>query len=234
MSLRRRDGGRDGASRQCDRGQHVHAGLCLSDRPRAALRRSHREGDRAQRRSGEDEPLRLHLGPPRCCRARAVARHDERAEGADATRAAVRDAATKWSSGASRSSPTIRTRATGGATAGSSSACARRKRKRRAGLDRAHRCGRALAVQAHGLQGRVRGGASLHERPFRETGAHRPSRARTCVTSSTWRRRSSPRRILSRAAAQDELRAVDDEGVARAGEVQEAARHAARRVRLHP
>ena len=37
----------------------------------------------------------------------------------------------------------------------------------RAGLDRAHRGGGAQPLQAHGLQGRVRGGAALHRRPFR-------------------------------------------------------------------
>ncbi len=60
-----------GAPRQCHRGEHVHARLRLPARPGAALGRRHPARDRAQRRSGEDEPRRLRLGPPRRGRAGA-------------------------------------------------------------------------------------------------------------------------------------------------------------------
>ena len=67
--FRRRDGDRDRHPRQCHRGEHVHARLRLSARPGAALGRRHPARDRAQRRSREDEPRRLRLGPPRRGRA---------------------------------------------------------------------------------------------------------------------------------------------------------------------
>ena len=56
---------RQRAVRPVDRRQHVHGRLRLSARRDPAVGRRHREGDRAQRRSGQNESGRLPLGPPR-------------------------------------------------------------------------------------------------------------------------------------------------------------------------
>ena len=67
---------------------------------------------------------------------------------------------------------------------------------------RARRGGRALSVQADGLQGRVRGGAALHRRHVPEAGGATSSAATTCASNSISRRRcsrASIRRPASRA-----------------------------------
>ena len=58
-----------GAVRQFDRGQHVHAGLCLPAWRLAALGRGGRAGDRAERRGGGDECRGIPLGAAGCARA---------------------------------------------------------------------------------------------------------------------------------------------------------------------
>ena len=100
-----------------------------------------------------------------------------------------------------------------------------------AGLDRARRGGRALPVQADGLQGRVRGGASLRRRRFR--------RARGEPVRGRLPPEASPRAAVvveegpgDRRAAQGSLWPVDAQGHGRAREIQGAAGHGARPVRL--
>ena len=99
--------------------------------------------------------------------------------------------------------------------------------------DRAHRRGRAQPLQAHGLQGRIRGGAALHGRPVRQAGRGglrgRQPALRVPPGAAAPR---SPRPCDGR-AAQDEFRAVDAESLRRAGAVEGPARHPARPLRLY-
>ena len=104
--------------------------------------------------------------------------------------------------------------------------CKARRSRAGAGQDRARRRGRALSVQADGLQGRVRGRAALCRavipRAGEERGRGRQSHAEIPPRAAAAR----PQGQGDRAAAQDDVRAVDAAGVPRAGEVQVPARHA--------
>ena len=102
------------------------------------------------------------------------------------------------------------------------------------GKMRARRSGRALSVQADGLQGRVRGRAALHRRhrsckQVDERVRRRQSRASNSISRRRCSRASDKRH---RRAAQDDVRPVDAAGVPAAGEAQVPARHAVRSVRL--
>ena len=100
------------------------------------------------------------------------------------------------------------------------------------GKTRARRGGRALSVQADGLQGRIRGRAALRRRRI-------PAQVKNEFEGDNLRFKFhlappmlAQQRPGHRRAEEDDLRPVDAAGVPRAGEVQIPARHAARSVRL--
>ena len=198
----------------------------------AAIGGSDREGDRAQRRGRGDERHRVPLGPPRRRRsggdpgaAEAADRHCARLARALAILRRNRRAARR-----------IPHRLPERALRAALSRLGREGENRRghegAGRVRAVGSGRALSVQADGLQGRIRGGAALHRHVFR--------RAREVDL----RRRQSAARVPPRAAfagaprqghrraEEDVVRAVAARRLRRAEEIQGAARHPARSVRL--
>ena len=230
--VRRRDRDRDGAPRQCDRGQHVHAGLRLSDGPRPAFGRRDRKGDRTQRRGGQDEPRRLHVGAARRRRARDGRASDERAQGADLVAHPLRDA--RRGDRNDESSSCAATRAPGYARRYKAAVERVRASEAQAapdsdGIDRG---GRALSVQAHGAtrtstksRGSIPTGISRSRSP-------RPSRATTCASSSTSRRRCWQEGPGDRRSAQDELRPVDDAAFRVLRAASGRSRHAARHLRL--
>ena len=155
------DAARDRAARQFDRREHLPGRLRLPARRAAALGGVDREGDRAQRRGGGDESrgvpvraarrVRRGLGRgagearagcrERCAAAVAVVRRDGRAAG--------------------RLPHRLPERRLCGALPDAGRPGAGRRSREGAGQDRPCRCGRALSVQADGLQGRVRGRAAL-------------------------------------------------------------------------
>ena len=75
---------------------------------------------------------------------------------------------------------------------------------------RARRGGRALSVQADGLQGRIRGRAALHRRQFPKAGRRASSAATSCVRIPSRAAAARQTRSGHRRAPQDQLRAVDD------------------------
>ncbi len=189
-------------------------GYAYQSRSGAAVRRRDREGDRAQPRGREDEPRRLRLGPPRGRGAGDDRPAHERTEEPRRHRASFRRPSTKSIARrveflAGYQSARLR-RALQGERR---SACAKRRRESLPGSHGADRRGRPLALQAHGLQGRVRGRAALHRRGLREAdrlhvrgrepAARIPPRAAAA-------RQEGPRHGRS---AQDELRTLDDEGL---------------------
>ena len=101
-------------------------------------------------------------------------------------------------------------------------------------LDRAHGGRGALAVRAHGLQGRVRGRSALHQRSLREAGRRGLRRQEPALRIPHGAAAPRPPRQDHGLAAQDELRALDAEGLRLAREAEGLARHAVRRLRLHP
>ena len=180
---------RDRAARPVDRREFLPARLRLSARRGAALGGGDRDGDRAQRRSRRDEPRGVPLGSPRGDRSR-------RSGGSDPAGAG---------SGGPRSASLAVFRGDGGAPhrgphrLSEPRLCCPLSRSRRADQGRGggegarpvrpHRGGRALPVQADGLQGRVRGGAALFGRLVPAPGAKRGRGRDAAAARATSRRR---------------------------------------------
>ena len=150
-----------------------------------------RAGDRAQRRSGGDEHRRVPLGPPRRGRSRRRSKQLARADGAPIRRASCRSRSTRSSRAASPSSPPTRMPPMRARYRDAGREGDGRRGREGAGQVRACRGGRALSVQADGLQGRVRGRAALHRRRVPRAGRATSSTATTCASSSISRRRCS-------------------------------------------
>ena len=191
-----------------------------------------RAGDRAERRGGGDEPRGVPLGPPRRARSAAVeALAKPAAEERDENRTL------------SQSFEETVERRVAFLTAYQNAAYAARYRalveqgegrggRQGARQVRARRGGGALSVQADGLQGRVRGGAALHRRQFPQAGGQRARRRQSALRIPSRAAAARAPRSGDRRAAQDELRAVDDERVQAAGAAEVPARHAVRHLRL--
>ena len=150
--------------------EHLHGGLRLPARRAAAVGRRHRAGDRAQRRGGGDEQGGLPLGPPR----RARSRRGRGAREARAGRARRQPAAVVLVRGDGRAPRCVPHRLSGcrlrRALSRSGRECEGCGASQGAGRLRAGGSGRALPVQADGLQGRVRGGPALHRRRVPQAG----------------------------------------------------------------
>ena len=150
------------------------------------------------------------LGPPRRARSAAVEALAKPApETATRTRAAV--AVVRRDGRAARRIPhRLSERRLCGALPRAGRAGEGGRSREGAGPERARRGGRALSVQADGLQGRVRGRAALHRRQFPRAGRRTSSTA----TSSRFEFHLAPpllraRTTGDRRAAEDELRPVD-------------------------
>ena len=102
-----------------------------------------------------------------------------------------------------------------------------------AGPMRAVGSGGALSVQADGLQGRIRGGAALHRHVIRRAGEIDLRRRQSALRIPSGAAAVGAPRQGHRRAEEDVVRALVARRVARAGEIQGAARHAARSVRLY-
>ena len=99
---------------------------------------------------------------------------------------------------------------------------------------RAHRCGRPRALQADGLQGRIRGGPALYRRRFPQA-RRRPLRRADTSCISTYRAAAlvAGRDPGQRPSAKARIRAVDVRSLPRAGEAEIPPRHRLRPVRPH-
>ena len=97
---------------------------------------------------------------------------------------------------------------------------------------RARRSGRALSVQADGLQGRIRGGAALHRRQFPQAGRERAGRRQPPLRIPSGAAAARQAQSGDRRAEQDQLWPVDDERLQGPRPLQIPARHAARHLRL--
>ena len=202
-------------ARQRHRGQHDDARLRLAEGCDPALGRGHRAGDRAERRA---VPMNLE-----------AFRHRPARGGAPG---GARDAR-RLPEGADQGARPLAEPGRGGGAAGGvprrlpePALCAQLRAARRqgargggrqgAGLGHARPGGGAQPVQAHGLQGRVRGRAPLFRRLVpragepdlrgREPQVHLPPRSADDRAQGQ----------VHRAAAEDHLRPVDDEGLRRA------------------
>ena len=181
---------------------HVHARLCLSARRAADLRRSDRAGDRAQRRGGGDEPGGLPLGPPRRARPASGRSAGEAPAGAHRRCPPAVDLV-RGDGGAPGGLPhRLSGRRLCRTLPGTGRSRRRRRARQGAGGLRPRRGGRAQPVQADGLQGRIRSGATTDRRRLRDPGEERISTATNCGFVFTWRRpcsRASTRPLASRA-----------------------------------
>ena len=182
--------------------------------------------DRAQRRSGADEsrgvPVRAARGV-RC----GVGRGAGEARAGCRERCAAAVAELRRDGGAARRVPhRVSERRLCGALQGAGRQGAGGRSREGAGQDRPRRCGRALSVQADGLQGRVRGRAALCRAVIpgagEERGRGRQSHAQIPPRAAAARAQGQG----DRPAEEDDVRAMDAAGVPAAGEVQVPARHA--------
>ena len=140
--------------------------LRLSARRAAALGGRDRAGDRAQRRGGGDEPGGVPLGPPR--RGRSARRSRRWSKPRRRPPSDARQLSQSFDETVARRVDVPHRlperRLCARATARWSSKAKAAEAAKAPGQDRARRGGRALPVQADGLQGRVRGRAALHRR----------------------------------------------------------------------
>ena len=197
---------------------------------------AHRAGDRAQRRGGGDEPRRLHLGPPRRGRARSASTAMvERAEAPTDRASSPR----RWTRSIARRVAFLtdyqNARLCASATAAASSACARPRAAPSPGSTALDRGGRALAVQADGLQGRVRGRAALHRRRISRSRSPQPFegenlRLRVPPRAAAPRPQKDPATGLPRKMSFGPWMM---KAFGLLAQLQGPARHAARRLRLH-
>ena len=84
-----------------------------------------------------------------------------------------------------------------------------RRSGKSAGQERARRGGRALPVQADGLQGRVRGGAALCRRFLRQTGEERARRRSSALLRASRSAAAGAHRQDHRRAQEDDFRPLD-------------------------
>ena len=142
-------------------------------------REAHRAGDRAERRRGRVEQARLRLGPPRRGRPRR-GRARRAPRGADRRSAALSQTLDEIDRAPRRVPHRLPGRRLRRALRRPRrQACATPRRRSAGGTTRLDRGGRALSLQADGLQGRVRGRAALHRRRLPERASTRSSRATT-------------------------------------------------------
>jgi indolepyruvate ferredoxin oxidoreductase len=148
--------------RPVDRRQHVYGWLRFPARRHPAVGRRHRASHRVKRRSGRHEPGRVPLGPPR----RGRPRHGRKAGEARDRDCQRRAAALGILRGDGRAAGEISDRVSERGLCGALSEPGRQgqggRGRAHAGPMRIDRDGGALSVQADGLQGRIRGGATLH------------------------------------------------------------------------
>ncbi len=218
---------RDGAARRFHRDEPVPARLRLSEGLDPGRGRSARARHRFERRRGRFQSPRLPLGPLGGGRARRGRAH--RRAGARGRRAAV----TRYRR-AARSTcrfphrlPERRLRR---AVSAPRAPRARRRAVEGGGRERARRGGRAQLLQADGLQGRVRGGAALHQRRVPEEAAP-PVRRRFHARVPPCAAAPRQARPSDGSSQEGPLWAVDDACLRALGEAQIPARHATRSVR---
>ena len=176
IDFRRRHRPRHRAPGRFDRHQPLHAGLCLAEGPAAAVARGDRARHRAERRRRRDQQAHLRLGPARRARPRRASRR-----AAKPTLRVEKPVA--------RTLPEIVAQRVELLTAYQDEAYAarysdfvdavaeRRRRRARAGPRGLAEAVAQVALQADGLQGRVRGGAALHRRRVPAEARRRSSRA---------------------------------------------------------
>ena len=156
-----------------------------------------------------------------------------RADGARSGARSSRSPSTRWSRAASPSSPTIRMPPMRRATAPGSTRRAPPRPGARRRQVRARRGGRALSVQADGLQGRVRGRAALHRRHRSRAGQEHLRRRRSAASSSSRARRCSRRTDKAGRPRKMTFGPWMFGAVPGAGEAQGPARHGVRHLRLY-
>ena len=168
--VRRCHAARDRPARRCDRHQSVHARLRLSAGAGAGVGRGDRAGDRAERRRRRVQSRRLSLGPARGARsgagrgAGAAARGNPAEPPLSATLDEVIERRAAFLA-------EYQDAVYAGRYAGAHRAAARGRDPMPARQHRIDRSGRPRALQADGLQGRIRGRPALHRE--RLSGARR-------------------------------------------------------------